>query len=70
MQDFINQTIHPAFTTLATFIGKGVEIVWYYPVIFLCIFCGIFFTCRFWFVQFRGFPHALKLLRGDYDNLG
>ena len=35
---------------------------------FLCLFCGILFTLRFWFIQFRGFRHAIDLLKGTYDD--
>ena len=58
MQNFINTTLHPIFLMIADLLGKAVEIIWYYPVVFLCLFCGILFTLRFWFIQFRGFRHA------------
>ena len=68
MQQYIDLVLHPIFQSIAAFIGKAVEVIWYYPVVFLCLFCGIFFTIRFFFVQFRCFPHAIKLIRGIYDN--
>lgn len=68
MQNMINTTLHPLFIAISEGLGKAVEIVWYYPVVMLCLFCGIFFTLRFWFIQFRGFKHAIHLLKGRYDN--
>jgi AGCS family alanine or glycine:cation symporter len=68
MQQFIDTTLHPILVLLSVWLGKAVELVWYYPVVMLCLFCGIFFTLRFWFIQFRGFGHAIALLRGRYDN--
>jgi AGCS family alanine or glycine:cation symporter len=68
MQNIINTVLHPMFVSVTTGLEKAVEIVWYYPVVLLCIFCGLFFTLRFWFIQFRGFSHAIQLLRGWYDN--
>ena len=68
MQNTINTTLHPLFMTISEGLGKAVEVVWYYPVVMLCLFCGIFFTLRFWFIQFRGFKHAIHLLKGRYDN--
>ncbi len=68
MQKFINESLHPIFIALSDILGKAVEIVWYYPVVFLCLFCGILFTLRFWFIQFRGFKHAIQLLKGTYDD--
>ncbi|RAP24967.1 hypothetical protein DID73_00240 [Candidatus Marinamargulisbacteria bacterium SCGC AG-343-K17] len=68
MQNFINETLHPVFLMISNLLGKAVEIIWYYPVVFLCLFCGILFTLRFWFIQFRGFRHAIELLKGTYDD--
>lgn len=68
MQNFINTTLHPIFLMIADLLEKAVQIIWYYPVVFLCLFCGILFTLRFWFIQFRGFPHAIDLLKGTFDD--
>ena len=68
MQEFINQTIHPIFLGLSHLIEKSVQIIWYYPVVFLCIFCGFLFSFRSNFIQFRGFSHAINLIRGVFDN--
>eukprot|EP01047_Picozoa_sp_COSAG01_P002055 COSAG01_NODE_52_length_31456_cov_125.226648_13_plen_627_part_00 len=42
--------------------------VWYYPVVILCLFSGVYFTLRMGFIQIKSFPHAIALLRGRYDN--
>lgn len=42
--------------------------IWQYPVIILCLTCGIFFTLRLSFVQLKSFPHAISLILGKYDN--
>ena len=68
MQNIINTTLHPIFLMTAGLLERIVQIIWYYPVVFLCLFCGILFTLRFWFIQFRGFRHAIDLLKGTYDN--
>ena len=68
MQTFINETLHPIFLIISNYLGKGVELIWYYPVVMLCLFCGIFFSLRFGLIQFRGFKHAIELLKGKYDN--
>ena len=68
MQQFINNSLHPIFEIISNLIGKAVQIVWYYPVVYLCIFCGVLFTIYLGFVQFRGFKHAIELIRGKYDN--
>jgi alanine or glycine:cation symporter, AGCS family len=39
------------------------------PLIVVWLFIGaIFFTIRFKFINFRGFRHAILLIRGKYDN--
>ena len=48
---------------------KAVGWVWYYPVVGLCLFSGIYFTFfKLPFIQFKSFRHALELIRGRYDN--
>ncbi|RAP33741.1 hypothetical protein DID75_01575 [Candidatus Marinamargulisbacteria bacterium SCGC AG-410-N11] len=42
--------------------------MWGYPVVILCLLCGIFFTVRLGLIQFRCFPHAVALITGKYDN--
>ena len=68
MRQFIDTSLHPLFGQLSELIGLGVKYVWYYPVVFLCIYCGIMFTLRSGFIQFRGIRHTIDLIRGKYDN--
>ena len=68
MQNIINESIHPILESIRASLEYAVQIIWYYPVVFLCIFCGIFFTLRFQFIQFKGFKHAIDLIKGKYDN--
>ncbi len=68
MQTFINQSLHPLFLKLAGSLELAVQLIWYYPVVILCLFCGLLFTIKFKFIQFRGFSHAISLLRGRYDD--
>jgi len=42
--------------------------VWGSVVMYLCLFGGIFFTLYFSFIQLKSLPHAISLLRGNYDN--
>ena len=68
MQPIINTIIHPFFIGLSNIINTLVGWVWNYPVVGLCLFCGVYFTFKFRFVQMKGAPHALQLLRGKFDN--
>ena len=39
------------------------------PIVVLWLVCGaIFFTLRMGFINLRGFKHAIKVTRGDYDD--
>ncbi len=42
--------------------------VWGPVMIILLVGTGLFLTVRFGFIQFRGFPHALALITGKYDD--
>lgn len=54
---------------LEDFVKSAVNVVWYYPVVGLCLFTGLFFTLyKTFFVQVRSFGHAIKLVSGHYDN--
>jgi len=53
---------------IADLIAKATGFVWYWPVVILCLFTGVYFTLRLRFIQFRGFTHALSLVRGHYDD--
>ena len=37
-------------------------------IVALLVLCGIFFTFYLRFINLRGFKHALKLVRGDFDD--
>ena len=37
-------------------------------IVFWLLLGAVFFTVRMGFINFRGFRHALRLTRGDYDN--
>ncbi|MCF6147806.1 MAG: sodium:alanine symporter family protein [Candidatus Kuenenia sp.] len=42
--------------------------VWGAPLMVLLVGVGLFLTFRLLFVQFRGFAHGIKVLRGNYDD--
>lgn len=42
--------------------------VWGPPLMILLVGTGLFLTMRFCFVQFRGFLHGMRVLKGDYDD--
>ena len=47
----------------------GLDIGAYIPIVVLwLVFGALFFTFRMKFINFRGFKHALSLVRGDYDD--
>ena len=50
------------------FWAQAVDLAWGLPLVILLICSGIYFTffCRF--VPFRRIPHAIRVLRGTYDN--
>lgn len=50
------------------FFQSAVSFVWNKPVVYLCLFGGLFFSLRFLFIQFRCIPHAIGLLSGKYDD--
>lgn len=67
----INAVIDPAATFISDIIfyslplGDGIEL----PLILVwLVAAGLFFTLYLRFLNVRGFPHALKLVRGDYAN--
>jgi len=53
---------------MSHFLDTLVGFIWSKPVVYLCLFSGVFFSIRFLFVQFRCFPHAIALISGRYDN--
>ncbi|MEM6807333.1 MAG: alanine/glycine:cation symporter family protein [Bacteroidota bacterium] len=69
MDEFINQSLRPVADALNQLIffeisifGANVPLI----VIWL-ITAALFFTIYFNFLNFRGFGHAIRLLRGEYD---
>lgn len=50
------------------FWAAAVDIAWGLPLIFLLIISGIIFTIAGRFVPFRGFRHAIEILRGKFDS--
>tara|TARA_B100000609_G_C17160869_1_gene406113 strand:+ start:447 stop:1172 length:726 start_codon:yes stop_codon:yes gene_type:complete len=50
------------------FLGNLANLIWSYPVVGLCLLGAVFFSLRLGFIQLRGFPHALALITGRYDN--
>lgn len=51
-----------------SFLGTAVGYVWGLPLVLILCGSGILFTFAFGFVQFRGFRHAIDVVRGKYDN--
>jgi len=37
-------------------------------VVALLVSCGLFFTLYLGFINLRGFKHAVKIVKGDYDD--
>jgi AGCS family alanine or glycine:cation symporter len=66
----INEFVQPLTDTVANFIFYKAEIFGtQMPLIVLwLLIAAIFFTFYFGFLNIRGFGHALRLTRGDYDN--
>lgn len=69
MDEFINQALGPITDALNRFIffeisifGSGMPLI----VLWL-VTAAVFFTIYFGFLNFRGFGHAIRLLRGDFD---
>ena len=53
---------------LENLLNQIAGMVWAYPVVILCLGLSVFYSFRLGFVQFRGFSHAIQLLRGKYDD--
>jgi len=43
------------------------DFLWSWPSIILLVGTGLYLTLRLRFIQFRGFVHAINLIRGKYD---
>ena len=64
----INAAIEPVAAALSSFVFYSVEIggAQLPLIVAWLIIAAVFFTLYFGFISIRGFPHALRLLRGDY----
>ena len=47
--------------------GAIAKVMWGKPAIILLVGTGLYLTLRLRFIQFRGFKHAVDLVRGKYD---
>ncbi len=52
---------------IAEWLSTAAGMAWNYPVVILCLGAGLWFTFRLLFVQVRGFVHAIRVVKGDYD---
>jgi AGCS family alanine or glycine:cation symporter len=52
---------------LTALTGKIAGELWGIPAIVLLVGTGLYLTLRLGFIQFRGFSHAIALIRGKYD---
>lgn len=72
-QASIDQLINDSFKPIASALDKIVFVT--IPIagtqapiiVLLLISCGLFFTLYLGFINFRGFTHALRIVRGDFD---
>lgn len=66
----INDTLRPIADALGDFIFFEVRLFGYdFPLIVMWLaFAAVFFTLYFRFLNIRGFGHAIRLVRGDYDS--
>ena len=66
----INEAIRPISDALGDFIFFEVSLFGYdFPLIVMWLaFAALFFTIYFGFLNVRGFIHAIRLVRGDYDS--
>lgn len=77
VSDKIDSFFAPVVDALGDFIfwdiakGLGFKLDYAVPLVVVwLIIGGIYFTIQFRFINFRGFWHALKLVRGKYDKPG
>ena len=54
--------------TIDNFLGTVVGYVWSLPLVGLLIGAGIVFTVLLGVPQIKGFIHALRVVRGKYDD--
>ena len=70
LDQIIDQSMRPIADVVSSFIFYTVPVGdTDLPLIVLwLIAAGVFFTLYLGFINFRGFKHAIKLVRGDYDD--
>jgi AGCS family alanine or glycine:cation symporter len=70
VDDFINTQFAPVAEVVSTVVFFSVPIIGAeLPLVVLwLIVAGVFFTVYFRFLSFRGFGHALRITRGDFDD--
>ncbi len=56
--------------TIAELIDKIDGYIWGAPLMILLVGTGLYLTLRLCAVQFRGFAHGWRVIRGDYDKEG
>ena len=52
---------------IGEWIGKIDSFIWGIPLMVLLVGSGIYLTIRLGLIQFRGFKHAINVIRGKYD---
>jgi AGCS family alanine or glycine:cation symporter len=70
IDEFINEQFAPVAERVSTVVFFSVPVFGAeLPIVVLwLIVAGVFFTIYFRFLSFRGFGHALKITRGDFDD--
>jgi AGCS family alanine or glycine:cation symporter len=54
---------------VADIIAKVDSFIWGIPLMVLLVGTGLYLTVRTAFIQFRGFQHGIKVLRGQFDRV-
>ena len=70
IDEWINTAVQPLTAALSRIVFFDVSIMGVaIPLVVIWLVAGaVFFTVFFGFINFRGFRHALRLVRGDYAN--
>ena len=70
IDQIVNQAMRPIADGLKQFIFYEISLFGYsFPwIVMWLVVAAIYFTLYFKFLNLRGFAHAIKLLRGDYDS--
>lgn len=50
------------------FLNESVKIIWGLPMVYSLLGAGLFFTLSLGFIQFKGFSHAIQVIRGKYTS--